>query len=85
MTEPAKYNYRPGGLMRCCTLTLANLYEPDQPGEPETAVYEGARLPCNYCSSKMVFKAGAWEWDKSRAPIHGNSQPPLPPEAEMIG
>jgi len=31
-------------------------------------------LPCRYCSSSMIFKDGAWEWNKARRP-----EPPVPP------
>lgn len=64
--------YRIGGLMRCCILTLS-----------EADVFwchEGQELPCRWCSSKMVFRQGAWEWDRSRAPIHGFV---IPAEAEL--
>jgi len=70
------YRFRQGGLMRCCTLTLANFHALPL----VTAVAEGAKLPCRYCSTTMVYREGAWEWDKSRAPIHGVAQPP---EAEL--
>lgn len=69
------YQYRPGGLMRCCTLTLALAYE-----SPRDAAAEEDKLPCRYCSSTMIFTSGAWEWDKSRTPIHGVA---IPAEAEL--
>lgn len=49
-----------GGLMRCCTGTLSE-YVHDHPYEvPE----EGATLPCQHCSSRMVVRDGAWQWDR---------------------
>jgi len=77
VTEPV-YRYRVGGLMRCCTLTLAMAYDPGEPAVDEVQAVEGAVLPCRYCSSSMIFREGAWEWNKSRA-----TQPPSPPEAEL--
>lgn len=68
------YRYRSGGLMRCCLQTLVLVYEDDPVHQP----FEGDKLPCRYCSSSMIFKDGAWEWDKSRA-----VQPPVPAEAEL--
>ena len=48
---------RPGGLIRCCILTI----EEDSPKNPA----EGEKIKCRYCSSgTMIFKNGAWEWDK---------------------
>lgn len=69
------YRYRSGGLMRCCLQTLVMTYA-DNTAEYQAG--EGDKLPCRFCSSSMVFKDGAWEWDKSRA-----AQPPVPIEAEL--
>jgi hypothetical protein len=44
---------RSGGLMRCCTSTIA------RHSGPET---EGTTLSCDTCAAPMVIKAGAWEW-----------------------
>lgn len=80
-------SYRPGGLMRCCTLTLSMLYqvaeEEGLAGDLELAlnVTEGAKLPCRYCSTTMVFRDGAWEWDKSAKSKYGDV--PVPAEAEL--
>lgn len=46
---------RIGGLMRCCTGTLAEY------GGPED---EGTVLPCKWCSSSMIVRDGAWEWNR---------------------
>lgn len=74
-----EYKYRQGGLMRCCLVTLANFY--DMPDATVVAdVAEGTKMPCRSCSSTMVFVEGAWQWDKSRAPVHGV---PIPTEAEL--
>lgn len=77
-TPQSGYRYKPGGLMRCCLLTLAREYEQIAAGAVVHA--DGDRLPCAYCSSSMNLVDGAWEWDKSRAPVHGV---PVPPEAEL--
>lgn len=69
--------YRSGGLMRCCTLTLAMAYELS----PLQHV-EGNRLPCRACSTTMVFRDGAWEWDRSAKNKYGNV--PVPPDAELM-
>lgn len=46
---------RPGGLMRCCTNTIA---EHDGPED------EGTVLPCKRCPETMVVRDGAWEWNQ---------------------
>jgi hypothetical protein len=48
-----------GGLMRCCLATLEELY----PNGPAQIATEGQVLPCAYCSSSMIFRAGYWEWN----------------------
>lgn len=73
------YKYRQGGLMRCCTLTLAIVHDDANP-ELWPQAEQGEKLPCRSCSSTMIFVEGAWEWDKSRAPIHGV---PIPTDAEL--
>lgn len=45
---------RIGGLMRCCTTTL---------GEYDGTEDEGTVLACNWCSSSMRARDGAWEWN----------------------
>ena len=55
-----EYKLRPGGLMRCCTQTLADVMEvaTEQPKE-------GDVLRCNYCKrDNMIFRDGAWEWNR---------------------
>ena len=48
---------RIGGLMRCCILTI----EEDAPKNPK----EGDKMRCRYCKSgDIIFKDGAWEWDR---------------------
>lgn len=74
------YRYKPGGLMRCCTLTLAMAYDLADRLEARPREIKGEKLPCRHCSTTMVFVEGAWERDKSRAPIHGV---PIPAEAEQ--
>lgn len=79
MTEDkVTYRYRVGGLMRCCTLTLALAYDVGEPAVGEVPAREGALLPCRRCSSAMVFRDGAWEWDKSR-----KTRPHVPPAAPL--
>ena len=54
---------RMGGLMRCCTGTIGELY-PDGPARVAT---EGQTLQCKYAPDspdhRMRFRDGAWEWD----------------------
>lgn len=45
---------RIGGLLRCCIQTL-NMRQPDDEAD-------GATLECDYCDSRMIVRAGAWEW-----------------------
>lgn len=45
---------RPGGLMRCCTGTWAEYTGPED---------EGTVLPCQWCSSSMIVRGDAWEWN----------------------
>lgn len=48
---------RIGGLLRCCTGTL---HAYDGPEDEETV------LPCQWCSSSMIVRDGAWEWNHPR-------------------
>jgi hypothetical protein len=58
---------RPGGLMRCCTETVADLYRDGQDTPSEFHAIEGSVLQCKYApenpSHGMRFRNGAWEWD----------------------
>jgi hypothetical protein len=57
-----EHNLRPGGVMRCCIETLSKHIG----RQPETVpVAEGDRLGCLYCSSGLIYRDGAWEWDRS--------------------
>jgi len=50
-----------GGLMRCCTSTLAELY-PDGPAKVAT---QGQTLQCKYTNDpvhQMIFEDGVWRW-----------------------
>lgn len=73
--------YRPGGLVRCCTLTLAMAYDLADRLEARPNETEGAKLPCRHCSTTMVFHDGAWERDKSAKSKYGDV--PVPTEAEL--
>lgn len=44
---------RPGGLFRCCMLTIEDREAPGKQGEIQ---------PCDYCDAEMIFTFGAWEW-----------------------
>ena len=59
----ASYRVRPGGLMRCCLLTLSEAMD-----AAETPPKEGDMLECAYHSdaATMIFVDGAWEWKQSR-------------------
>lgn len=54
---------RIGGLMRCCTETIGDLY----PDGPAQVAIEGQQLSCKYNpkmqNHRMIFHDGAWEWD----------------------
>lgn len=65
MTEPGNYKVRTGGLMRCCLATL----EERMPTCADDPV-EGEKLVCRYCSGNMVFRDGAWEWDRFGVEIY---------------
>ena len=55
------HNYEPGGLMRCCTATLAKRAKQGPPDEDEV-------LPCDHCADTMRYTNGAWRWDTT-APL----------------
>lgn len=57
---------RPGGLMRCCILTI----QEDAATAAELPT-EGKELPCHYCSGKVVFRDGAWQWPGAGKPLDG--------------
>jgi hypothetical protein len=52
-----------GGLMRCCTETIGDLY-PDGPAKVAT---QGQTLQCKYITDnrdhRMIFENGWWHWD----------------------
>lgn len=50
---------RIGGLLRCCIATV-------EASEIKKAPKEGDILKCRYCSDQMVWKDGAWEWDRPK-------------------
>ena len=52
-----RHMLRIGGVMRCCIATLDERVARDR--EPQ----EGEKLPCNWCSSGLIYRDGAWEWD----------------------
>jgi hypothetical protein len=76
--EAAERKYdvlRPGGLMRCCTQTVADLY-PDGPAQLGT---EGQTLQCKFTDSpnhRMVFRDGGWEWDSEAKEERNEVSPP---------
>jgi hypothetical protein len=53
---------RTGGLFRCCTETVHDLY----PDGPAAIAEEGQVLHCKYHpddpSHRIIFRAGAWQW-----------------------
>lgn len=53
-----------GGLMRCCTETLADMYSDG----PARLAKEGQKLSCKYNkdnpSHQMIFTNGGWRWDR---------------------
>ena len=59
--EPETDKMRPGGLFRCCTETIGDLY----PDGPARVAAEGQMLQCKYTDSpyhRMIFTQGAWQW-----------------------
>lgn len=52
---------RIGGLMRCCIQT----YDTIAPSAEMTK--NGDTLQCNWCSSRMIVRDEAWEWDQGWA------------------
>jgi hypothetical protein len=56
-TEDRKPNraLRIGGVQRCCIATLDDYTGPD---------VEGTVLPCTYCTSSLIMRDGAWEWNR---------------------
>lgn len=58
----AQAKIRIGGLMRCCTTTIAN----DAAKAPLTPNNEGEILQCEFAPDdpvhRMVYRKGAWEW-----------------------
>ena len=52
----------PGGLFRCCTETIGDLY----PNGPAQVGTEGQILQCKYApdspNHRMIFRAGVWQW-----------------------
>lgn len=55
-----QYLVRPGGLMRCCIVTLEGYME-----EATTPPKEGDKLHCEWCrDGEMIFRDGAWEWNR---------------------
>ena len=57
---PFTQKLRPGGLLRCCTQSLAEYAE-----EPQYNEKEGLTLACKWCKGGgMIFRDGAWEWNR---------------------
>jgi hypothetical protein len=46
---------RIGGLLRCCIATI-------ETHEFKKAPKEGDEIECRYCSDRMRWHDGAWEW-----------------------
>ncbi|MDP3794197.1 MAG: hypothetical protein Q8R07_05640 [Candidatus Uhrbacteria bacterium] len=58
-SHPRTLPLRQGGVMRCCVQTLDNaLFYHEK---------EGDVLPCRYCSSSLIVRDGAWEWNSPQA------------------
>jgi hypothetical protein len=64
MDNPKPDGLRIGGLMRCCTETVNDLY----PDGPAAQAEEGQVLQCKYNPDnpghRMLFREGAWEWQR---------------------
>lgn len=60
-----RYRVRQGGLMRCCIASLDEAMEAAT--EPPK---EDDRLQCKWCgklgTGAMIFRDGAWEWDRPK-------------------
>ena len=53
-----QHRLRPGGVMRCCIATLEKRMASGPP-------HEGELLPCDHCSSGLIYRDGAWEWNRN--------------------
>lgn len=62
MTVPDVDKIRTGGLTRCCTETIEDLY----PDGPAKVAEEEQVLQCKYAPDnpvhRMVFRDGTWQW-----------------------
>lgn len=60
-----KYQVRPGGLMRCCLATLQDRMASCAPDPTE-----GEVIHCKFHDDNggMVFREGAWEWNRPPMP-----------------
>jgi hypothetical protein len=63
--DDSRLSIRIGGLMRCCVGTWQEYDGPED---------EGTVLPCLYCSSSMIVREGAWEWNHPRSGEPGWSE-----------
>lgn len=52
---------RIGGLMRCCIKSL----QEDRPTNPQ----EGDVRPCKWCDATVIYKFGAWEWNREKETV----------------
>lgn len=64
-----QYRVRPGGLLRCCLISLdQEMMRRHRDGEP--LAVEGQTLPCVYHSDHtapvVVYRDGCWQWVGSR-------------------
>lgn len=55
------YTVHQGGLMRCCLASLDD-YQVEKPDDKEDV--EGDVVPCKHCSSSVIFRDGAWRWNR---------------------
>jgi hypothetical protein len=66
--QPQHDRLRPGGLMRCCTETVSDLYRDGHETPSEYHAHEGDVLVCKYAPEnplhRMRFRDGGWEWDR---------------------
>jgi uncharacterized protein (DUF1810 family) len=62
MTTPKAL--RIGGVMRCCVETLNTTQVREVAGEV---------LKCKYCSSSLIFRDGAWEWNREPNSVLGDA------------
>ncbi len=56
-SDDRHHAYKPGGMLRCCILTIQELGEEDYPD-----LKAGDTLACTYCDAILTHDGEAWGW-----------------------